>query len=329
MAGAFRCVCGYDAGEVTLHPDSSVICPGCGQPVSFDDPLSRDGITRVYDGAVPEPTAFHLDPVGSAVEIDPARLRAPKQRVTVLPVVPGFEILGELGRGGMGIVYKARQTSLNRVVALKMILAGAHASDVDRERFRKEASAVAALQHPGIVQIYEIGEHAGQPYLALEYVEGGSLAQKLAAQNDLMPARDCARLVEHLARSMHHAHALGVVHRDLKPANVLLGGAGERTAESATPSGSSPKSGIKTSDATPKVTDSAWPSGSMKRSAAGRPKPAPLWAPPVTSPRSRPAGGRPRSPRSRTSTRSGRSSTRCSPVARNSKGTPRSTPCCR
>ncbi len=255
MAGAFRCVCGYDAGVVTLHPDSSVICPGCGQPVSFDDPLSRDGITRVYDGAVPEPTAFHLDPVGSAVEIDPARLRAPKQRVTVLPVVPGFEILGELGRGGMGIVYKARQTSLNRVVALKMILAGAHASDVDRERFRKEASAVAALQHPGIVQIYEIGEHAGQPYLALEYVEGGSLAQKLAAQNDLMPARDCARLVEHLARSMHHAHALGVVHRDLKPANVLLGGAGERTAESATPSGSSPKSGIKTSDATPKVTD--------------------------------------------------------------------------
>ena len=259
MGGPYRCVCGFDAGEVTLHPDSFVVCAGCGQPVPFAPPgAEEDGITRDFDPALSDPSAFHLDPVGSTVEPGnppsntPARSRS---RVVVLPVVPGFEILGELGRGGMGIVYKARQTTLNRIVALKMILAGAHASDVDRERFRKEAAAVAALQHPGIVQIYEIGEQAGQPYLALEYVEGGSLAQKLAALVDLMPVRDCARVVERLSRSMHHAHALGVVHRDLKPANVLLSGPVDRTSEKATPSGSSPKSGIRATESTPKITD--------------------------------------------------------------------------
>jgi len=259
MVGSFRCVCGYVAGEASLHPDAAVVCAGCGQliPESPGD----DGVTREFDPAnIPEPTAFHLDPDGSAPPATPP-LRVTigqKNRVVVMPVVPGFEILSELGRGGMGVVYKARQTSLNRVVALKMILAGIHASDVDRERFRKEASAVAALQHPGIVQIYEIGEQAGQPYLALEYVEGGSLAQKLAGLSDLMPARDCARLVEHLSRSMHHAHALGVVHRDLKPANVLLTGIGEKASGSSakvTPTGASPKSGTRAIEETPKVTD--------------------------------------------------------------------------
>ena len=136
------------------------------------------------------------------------------------PSVPGYETLGELGRGGMGVVYRARQVELNRVVALKMILAGAYAGADDLARFRREAEAVAALRHPNVVQIYEIGEHEGRPYFSLEYVEGGSLAQQLAGKPQ--PPRRAAELTETLARAVHSAHQQGVIHRDLKPANVLL-----------------------------------------------------------------------------------------------------------
>ncbi len=134
--------------------------------------------------------------------------------------VSGYEILEELGRGGMGVVYKARQTALKRLVALKMILAGGHASPRARARFKTEAEAVARLQHPHIVQIYEVGECAGRPYISLEYVAGGSL-DRLAAGAP-QPVRPAARLVETLARAMHYAHQQGIVHRDLKPANILL-----------------------------------------------------------------------------------------------------------
>jgi tetratricopeptide (TPR) repeat protein/predicted Ser/Thr protein kinase len=138
--------------------------------------------------------------------------------------VPGYQILGELGRGGMGVVYKARQKALKRLVALKMILSGVHASPKVRERFRIEAEAVARLQHPNIVQIYEVGEHDGQPFLTLELVAGGNLAHKVAGAP--RPPRLAAELAETLARAMHHAHQHGIVHRDLKPANVLLTGEG-------------------------------------------------------------------------------------------------------
>ena len=137
-----------------------------------------------------------------------------------LPTIPGYEVLEELGRGGMGVVYKARQVGLNRLVALKMILAGPYASEEGRARFRAEAEAVAALRHPNIVQIHEIGECGGAPYFALEYVEGGTLAQKLGGAPQ--PARRAAETVETLARAVASAHQRGVVHRDLKPANVLL-----------------------------------------------------------------------------------------------------------
>jgi WD40 repeat protein len=139
---------------------------------------------------------------------------------TASPAVPGYELLAEVGRGSMGVVYKARQLSLNRVVALKMILGGGHAGPADLARFRTEAEAVARLQHPHVVQVHDIGEQAGLPYYSLEFCAGGSLADVL--DGNPRPAREAAGLVESLARAVHAAHQKGVVHRDLKPANVLL-----------------------------------------------------------------------------------------------------------
>jgi WD40 repeat protein len=148
-----------------------------------------------------------------------------------LPEVPGYEVVGELGRGGMGVVYQARHIALNRRTALKMILSrGPGATEAERARFRLEAEAVARLQHPHIVQIYEIGTHEGHPFFSLEFVDGGTLAGRLDG-TPLAPVQ-AAQLMEALARAMQHAHQHGVIHRDLKPANVLL-----------------------TADGTPKITD--------------------------------------------------------------------------
>ncbi|HKI38005.1 MAG TPA: bifunctional serine/threonine-protein kinase/formylglycine-generating enzyme family protein [Gemmataceae bacterium] len=134
--------------------------------------------------------------------------------------VPGYEMLGELGRGGMGVVYKATHLALKRTVALKMIRTGEHADEAELARFRTEAEAVGRLAHQNIVQIHEVGESGGLPYLALEFVDGGSLAQKLCG-GPLAP-REAARLVETLAGAVQLAHSRNIVHRDLKPANVLL-----------------------------------------------------------------------------------------------------------
>jgi WD40 repeat protein/serine/threonine protein kinase len=134
--------------------------------------------------------------------------------------IAGYELLGELGRGGMGIVYKARQLSLNRLVALKMLLSGALATPEQLGRFRTEAEALARLQHSNIVQIYEIAEHDGHPYFTMEYVNGPSLGQTMTGVP--CPARAAARLIETLARAIFAVHECGIVHRDLKPANVLL-----------------------------------------------------------------------------------------------------------
>jgi WD40 repeat protein/serine/threonine protein kinase len=141
-------------------------------------------------------------------------------RPGTVPTVPGYEIQSELGRGGMGVVYKATQLGLNRLVALKMILAGSHAAPRDHARFRQEAEAVAQLGHPNIVQVYDIGEADGIPYFALEYVEGGSLVSRL--HGDPQPIDSAVRLIETLAQTVHFAHLRGIVHRDLKPANILL-----------------------------------------------------------------------------------------------------------
>ncbi len=133
---------------------------------------------------------------------------------------PGYEIIGEIGRGGMGVVYKARQRNLNRLVALKVILGGPLASDEDKARFRIEAEAAARLKHPNIVQVYDVGEHAGFSFMALELIEGETLRQWQAGRPT--EPEHAARLVVAVARAIQHAHEHGIVHRDLKPANILL-----------------------------------------------------------------------------------------------------------
>jgi serine/threonine-protein kinase len=137
-----------------------------------------------------------------------------------LQQVPGYEVEAELGRGGMGIVFRARHLRLNRPVALKMLLAGAYAGPRERERFQREAEAAAGLRHENIVRVYDVGDHDGRPYFTMEFLEGGSLAQKLSGTPQ--PARQAAALVATLTGAAQAAHACGIVHRDLKPGNVLL-----------------------------------------------------------------------------------------------------------
>ncbi len=153
----------------------------------------------------------------NSLDIQPSQRRA---AAIMRTAVGDYEILNELGRGGMGVVYRARHTQLNREVALKMILAGAHASEIQVQRFLIEARAVARLQHPNIVQIFDIGHQDNLPYFSLEYVDGTGLAQKIR-QETLSPEA-AAKLVETLALAMQYAHDHGILHRDLKPANVLM-----------------------------------------------------------------------------------------------------------
>ena len=136
-----------------------------------------------------------------------------------------YELLDEIARGGMGVVYRARQVNLKRTVALKMILAGQLASDDDVKRFYAEAEAAAKLDHPGIVPIFEVGQHEGQHYFSMAFVEGESLAHKIS--RGVFPPREAAELTKKIAEAVAYAHVEGVVHRDLKPANVLIDKTGQ------------------------------------------------------------------------------------------------------
>jgi tRNA A-37 threonylcarbamoyl transferase component Bud32 len=161
-----------------------------------------------------------------------------------------YELLEEIGRGGMGIVYRARHVKLKRVVALKMLLPGRNTRNDTMGRFRREAEAVARLRHPNIVQIYEVGEVAGIPWFSLEYIGGGSLEMRINATPQ--PAASSAALVSRLARAMQVAHEHGIIHRDIKPANVLLESASKGSVN-VTPGDDAPR--LDDDDLKPKITD--------------------------------------------------------------------------
>jgi eukaryotic-like serine/threonine-protein kinase len=163
---------------------------------------------------------FTPDPAGTTIGYSSQLELAAPDIDSQWPAVPGYEIIEELGQGGMGVVFKARHLALQRIVALKMLQNWTRAGEKGLARFRAEADVIARLQHPNIVQIYDVGDVAGRPYFVLEYVAGGSLAQYL--NGTPQSARLAAQFVEVLARAVQAAHANGVVHRDLKPANILL-----------------------------------------------------------------------------------------------------------
>ena len=205
-----------------------------GEPVSAaeicaDCPEMAEELQRAIDAVLSVEERFVLASTttgsfegANAVSTSPDRKTTPSvgKGEPHQPSIHGYELLEELGRGGMGIVYKAYQVGLKRTVALKMILAGDFSNNEQESRFRLEAEAVGMLQHPNIVQVFDTGEVDKRPYFSMEFVDGSNLAKKLAGTP--MRPQDAALLLETLARAMHVAHEKGIVHRDLKPANILL-----------------------------------------------------------------------------------------------------------
>ncbi len=215
--GATMAPTGVDDSGATMAPEGAddsgaTVAPGQSQ-------VMKTAIPSAGGKTVQGKSQYSATQVGLKGSTSPTVPSSPSAAKGKLPQVPGYEILGELGRGGMGVVYRARQLGLNRMVALKMVL-NSQASESELERFRLEARSVATAQHPNIVGVFDVGEFNGLPYMALEFVEGGPLDNRL--KGEPQDPQFTAKVMEQVCRAMAHAHSLKIIHRDLKPANVLL-----------------------------------------------------------------------------------------------------------
>src|SRR4030095_12147771 len=211
------------------------ICRKCGAKIFSDAPegLCTGCVLETALGILPDPSVADGDDCGSPGDVEANRANATPQskkdpkafRAAPLGEFGGYELLEEIGRGGQGVVFRARQKGLNRTVALKVISLGQWASKAHLTRFRREAEAAASLDHPGIVPIYEVGERDGSCYFSMKFVEGGQLDE--VVRRTPMSIRQAAELIAKVARTVHYAHEHGILHRDIKPGNILLDEKGE------------------------------------------------------------------------------------------------------
>jgi len=234
MPRSFTCIEGHiwAAEESTAEATSEMRCPVCGSaPENVSDGETKPGNAPAADMLPPPPRGSSATRPAEKTDTDTAESRTSSGEPETPPAaLPGYELYERLGHGGMGVVYRARQTKLNRLVAVKMLTAAADVEPALRERFQAEAEAVAQLPHPHIVPIFDVGEAGGQPFFTMELLTGGTLGTRIG--DSPIPPREAAELVATLADAVHAAHERGIIHRDLKPGNVLF-----------------------TEDGTPKVTD--------------------------------------------------------------------------
>src|SRR5215472_8155806 len=202
------------------------VCRKCGAEIFADAPeglctacLFETGLCLLADG----PVAGADDPGPLGEPLPEGRKKS--DRAKVLANFGDYELLEIIGRGGQAVVYRARQKSLNRIVALKVIGLGHWATEAHLKRFRLEAEAAASLEHPGIVPIHEVGERDGSCYFSMKFVEGGQLDE--VVKQTPMSIRQAAELIAKVARTVHYAHEHGILHRDIKPGNILLDAKGE------------------------------------------------------------------------------------------------------